>query len=523
MSELSPPQQSTDPPLPSAPYMESDSFAQSRKHLDRTLFQGIAWTALGRWTTQGISWIATFYAARILTPSDYGLVAMASIPIGLARLIEDLGLDAVILQDRTLTKDQLQRLTGAAILLSIALAILFIALSIPISLYFKEPQVALIVSALSLTFLFDALQVFPRAMLQRDLQFRTLALINAIQVTIAAATMILAARAGWMYWTLVINTLVSYGLVTIILYFHRPFVPAWPREIWQLTNTLITGWRILVTRFAYYGYSSADSMIVGRYLGKEALGVFGFATNFSALPSREITSLVSGVVPGVFTAVQSNKPELRRYFFLLTEATSYLAFPAAIGLALTADDFVLLTLGDTWAGVIVPLQILCLYAVMFSSQTLVAHVLLWTGHFSIIMWLSLLPLAILPICFYIGAAYGLIGVAIGWLIGFPLSNLPGFVYINRILACSWSDYKQTFRPALTGCAAMLGVVILIRLVLPDEWHHGLRLAVQSSAGALVYAGTILWLFGNRVQEIYHIVLGRHTPTEAQPAVPALRS
>lgn len=523
MSEPSLPTESTERPLSSTPDSEGESSAQSRKHLDQTLFQGIAWTALGRWTAQGISWIATFYVARILTPSDYGLVAMATIPIGFARLIEDLGLDAVILQDRTLTKDQLHRLTGAAILLSMALTSLFIGLSIPISLYFKEPQVALIVSALSLTFLLDALQVVPRAMLQRDLQFRTLALINALQVTISAATMVLAAQAGWMYWALVINTLVSYGLVTIILYFHRPFTPAWPREIRQLTNSLVTGWRILITRFAYYGYSSADSMIVGRYLGKEALGVFGFATTFSALPSRELTSLVSGVVPGVFTAVQSNKPELHRYFFLLTEATSYLVFPAAIGLALSADDFVLLTLGNSWAGVIVPLQLLCMYAVIFSSQTMVAHVLLWTGHFSIMMWLSLLPLAILPICFYVGAAYGLVGVAIGWLIGFPLSNLPGFVYVNRILACSWSDYKHTFRPALTGCAPMVGVVILTRLALPDDWHHGLRLAIQSSAGALVYTGTLLWLFRNRVQEIYHIVLGHTFPTAGSPPVLAPHS
>jgi hypothetical protein len=152
---------------------------------------------------------------------------------------------------------------------------------------------------------------------------------------------------------------------------------------------------------------------------------------------------------------------------------------------------------------------------MFSSQALVAHVLLWTGHFSTIMWLSLLALAILPVCFYFGAAYGLVGIAVGWLIGFPLSNLPAFIYANRILASSWIDYWHTFRPALTGCAAMLGVVAVIRLVLPEEWHHGLRLAVQSSAGALAYAGIMLLLFGSRVREMYRVVLGtdRQEPNE----------
>lgn len=489
------------------PHPVDEPSAQSRRDLDRTLFHGIAWTALGRWIAQAFSWVATLYVARILTPSDYGLVAMATIPIGLARLIEDLGLDAIILQDRSLTKQQLERLTGAALLLSIVLMMLFISLSLPISIYFREPQVAMIVSVLSLTFIFDAAQVLPRALLQRDLQFRTLAWINGVQVTVSASAMVLTARGGWTYWSLVINTLVGYGLVTIILYLHRPFIPAWPREIQQLTRPLISGWQMLISRFAYYGYSSADSTIIGRYLGKEALGIFGFATTFAALPVREVTSLMSGVVPGVFSAVQKDKLELRRYFFLLTEAVSYLAFPAALGLAVTADDFVRLALGDTWDGVITPLRLLCLYMAIYSSQALLSHVLLWTGHFSTNMWLSILTLTILPACFYIGSNYGLIGVAIGWLIGFPLSNLPAFVYVNRIFSSSWIDYWRMFRPALTGCVAMLGVVTLVRLVLPEEWHHGFRLAVQSSTGAMTYVGIMILLFGDRIREIYQIVIG----------------
>ena len=489
------------------PHPAKESSAQSRQNLDRTLFHGIAWTALGRWIAQAISWTATLYVARILTPGDYGLVAMATIPIGLARLIEGIGLDAILLQDRSLSKEQLQRLAGAALLLGTALTVLYLGLSAPISLYFQEPQVAAIVSVLSLTFVIDALQILPRALLQRDLQFRTLAWINGLQVAIAAATMVLAARAGWTYWALVFNTVVSYGLVTVVLFIYRPIMPAWPRNVRTVARSMVSGWHILVSRFAYYGYSSADSTIIGRYLGKDALGIFGFATTFASLPVREVTSLISGVVPGVFTTVQTNKQELRRYFFLLTEAVSYIVLPASLGLAITADDFVLLALGDTWTSVIAPLRLLCIYMAIFSGQDLLAHVLLWTGHFVINMWLSIFGLAVLPLCFYVGSQYGLIGVAVGWVVGFPISIVPAFVYVNRILLCSWIDYWHAFRPATTGCIAMLGVVGVIRLVLPEEWHHGLRLGVQTSAGALTYVGIMLLLFGSRVRDMYRVVLG----------------
>jgi PST family polysaccharide transporter len=473
--------------------------------LDRMLVSGIAWTAVGRWAAQAISWIATIYVARILGPADYGIVAMATIPIGLARMIEGLGLDAILLQDRSLTKDQLRRLSGAALLLGTGLTLLYVGLSVPISLYFHEPQLASIVSFLSLTFIFDAAQVLPRALLQRDLRFRTLAWVNGLQVTIAAGTMALAARSGWAYWALVANSLVSYVLITIVLYFYKPIIPAWPRELRQLTRSLISGWHILMSRIAYYGYSSADSTIIGRYLGKEALGVFGFATTFSALPVKEVTSLMIGVVPGIFTAVQTDRPAMRRYFLLLTEVISYLTLPASMGLALTADDFVLLTLGENWKDVVTPLRLLCVYMAMYSAQELFSHVLLWTGHFAVNMWLTVFALAVLLPCFFVGVHFGLVGVAVGWLIGFPLSLVPVFFYVNRILGISWVDYWRAFQPALTACGVMLICVIFTRYLLPDTWHHGVRLAIQASLGVSVYSAAMIWMFGGRVRDLYHII------------------
>ena len=484
----------------------SEPSASATRGLDRSLFQGIAWTAVWRWIAQAVSWLGTLYVARILTPGDYGLVAMAAIPIGFARLIEDLGLDAIILQDRSLNDDQLRRLAGAALLLGAGLTLLFLGFSIPISLYFREPQVAGVVCALSLTFILDSLQILPRALLQRDLQFRTLAWINSLQVSSGTAVMVMAAWAGMNYWSLVVNTILSYALVTVVLYLHRPFTPAWPTDLHRLTRSLTSGWNILVSRMAYYGYSSADSTIIGRLLGKDALGIFGFASTFAALPVREVTSLVSGVVPGVFTAVQNDRPALRRYFLLLTEAISILTLPAAFGLAITADDFVLLALGERWTGVIEPLRLMSIYMAVYSCQSLLGHVLMWTGHFSINMWLTLFALLVLPGCFYAGAQYNLTGVAIAWVIGFPLAILPGIVAVKRILGISWSQYSVPFRPAITGCICMLAAVFLVRLVLPADWHHGPRLGMQALTGVLAYIGVMWWLFEGRVRELYQIVL-----------------
>lgn len=481
------------------------TLAQDQRRLDRSLVSGIAWTVAFRWVAQVVSWAATLYVARILVPGDYGLVAMASVPIGFARLIEDLGLDAIIIQDRTLGPGQLASLAGSMLCLGVVLTGSFTALALPIASYFREPAVAGIVAALSLTFIFDAIQVLPRALLQRDLRFRTMAWLHGLQVTVTAVVVAVAATLHLGHWALVLNTLVSSAVITVTLYVLRPFQVGWPRQFRQIAGSLASGWRMLVSRGAWYGYTSLDSAFIGRVLGKEALGVFGFAMTFASLPVTEVSSMVSKVVPGVFSSVQNSRPQLRRYFLLLTETVSYITLPMSVGLALTAEDFVLLALGPKWVDVILPLRILCLYMAVNASQMLVSHVLLWTGHFRANMWLNLLTLALLPTGFYIGLKWGVPGVACAWAIGFPISVAPVAFIMVRILDLRFRDFAGALRPAVVSCLVMAAVVLLARQVLPGSWSHALRLIAQASAGAVFYGAALLTIYRARVLGIYGVI------------------
>lgn len=492
-------------------------FSESIQDLDRLLFSGIAWTALARWSAQAISWLSTFYVVRILTPADFGLIAMATIPLGLARLVEDLGLDTIVVQDRTLTDEKLSQLGGAALSLGGGLTLLFLALSWPIAGYFKEVAVGGIVCALSFTFLTDALQIVPRALLQRDLRYKTLAWMHVLQMGVAALTVAICATLGLGYWSLVLNTLVSQVVVTMAVVAIRPFRPCWPINWRPLAQSFVSVRRIMVSRFAYYGYSRMDATLIGRFLGKEALGAYEFATTFASIPMQEVTGMMSKVIPGIFTTVQTHTATLRRYFLLLTEMVSYLTTPMAIGLALTADDFVLLALGDQWEAVITPLRILSLYMVMNGAQFLLGHVLMWTGRFRTTMYLNLFALGVLPLGFYIGLTWGLVGVAWAWTIAFPLSILPGIVYVANILELRISEMLHALSPALMSCAIMAVAVVALRWNLPSDWPHGLRLAAQSAVGSAVYVAMMCLWFRRRTWGLIRIIVNSRNGTPTVPA------
>jgi O-antigen/teichoic acid export membrane protein len=490
----------------------------ANSQLDRSLVTGIGWTAAFRWISQIISWGATLYAARILAPADYGVIAMAMVPVGLVRMIEDFGFDTVLLQNRDLSDDEVARLGGLAILFGAALSLGIALLAPALAAFYGEPAVGPVVAALAVLVVLDALQVVPRVRLQRDLSFFWLGAVYLLQTVAVSVTLVVLASGGAGLWALVINTIAGSVVATAALFALRPFMPRWPGRLRGLRGPLVSGWQMLVSRAAYYANSNADQLLAGRVLGKDALGHYSFAMSIASLPVQEITSLVSRVVPGVFTAAQADRKLLHRYFLMLTEGICYLAFPVSCGLALTATHIVPVALGPQWADAVVPLQALSIYMAMFAAQTLVSHVLLWTGHFRLVMWLSLFSLVVLPIGFLIGMrAGGLPGLAFAWSIVYPLSCLPAITCAKRLIGLRWREYGAALAPSAAACAVMSVAVLAVDRTLTDHYGHLAALLVEAAVGATVYAAVLAVVFRRRLQALVELVRNARAIQAPAPA------
>lgn len=486
-------------------------------NLDRALVSGIAWTAILRWSAQGVSWIATFLAARLLLPADYGIVSMATLGIGFLRMVEDFGLDSILVQDRSIQGREQARLAGLILATGVVFCLAFLALAHSIAGFFKEPQVAGAIAALSLLFVTDALQVVPRAALQRNLEFRRFAALTLVQVVATQVVLIASAAGGWGFWSLVASSLAGAIAVTVTLIVWRPYAVAWPRELASLARPLLQGWRVIAGRIAYYFFTSGDQWIVGRMLGKESLGIYNFAQTFGNLPLQEVTAIVSRVVPGVFSESQQDRAKLRHYFLLLTRFVACLTVPLAIGLALTADLVVHLALGPKWEGVIAPLRLLCLYAAFQGCQVLVAHVLMWTGRFRAIMWCTVLAAVVMPAGFYLAAGKGLVGIAVVWVVLYPIANMPALILGLQTVSVSIRGWLAALSPSLFAALAMTVAVLVVRRMLP-AYPVPVTLALVSGSGALVYAA-VLWLaFRRETLEMVNFV--RNVRTHGAPTAPA---
>ncbi len=469
------------------------------RNLDRSLVSGIAWTAVLRWFSQLVSWGATIYGARLLAPADFGIVSMAMLAIGLARMAQEFGLDAILIQDRSIVGEKRARLAGLMLALGGTLFLIYVAIAPLVAGFFSEPQVKWVVMAFALLFVFDAIQIVPYAQLQRERQFRRLAIVGFVQVLVTSMALVIAVRTDFGLWALVLSKLAGEVAVTVLLLYWQPYAVAWPRELAQLSKPLLQGWRVLASRIAWYGYSNADQTLIGRILGKDALGAYSFAVSLAAMPQQEVGSIVTRVVPGIFSEVQHRRDELRRYFLLLTEFLTLLSFPMSIGLALTADLIVPLVLGERWQSVIVPLQLLCVYSAFLSSQLLVSHVLSWTGQFRVHMWCSILTGLVMPLALYAVIHRGIEAVAWVWVIAFPLTNTPAFLFAFRTLGIGFRHWLWTLLPAAIGSVSIAVAVLGMRLLIPPTWSAWTVTAVAITAGAIAYPLTVWLLFPARLR------------------------
>lgn len=480
---------------------------QAPRSLDRSLTSGIAWTGIVGTVVQVLRWGSTLVIARILSPEDYGLVGMATVFTGLIQMVSEFGLGGAIVQrgDR-LDRDKIARLGGAAIILGLLLTALSFGAAPLVVLFFKEPAVLPIVMVLGVNFTMDATRMVPRSLLRRDLEFRRLALLEGAEGVVLALVTLTLAIVGLGHWALVLGTSAASLAATILTNAWRPHPIAFPRSPGTIKDELFFGLHLTGSRIGWYIYSNADFAIVGRRFGDAKLGDYTIAWALASMPVERIAAIVGRVTPSVFAAVQDSPKELRRYLCGVSEGISLLAFPMAIGLSLIASDLVPVVLGARWSGAILPLQALAVAAAVRAlgpplSQTLVA-----IGRPDLEARYTYVGVVYFITVFLIGSQWGVFGVAMGWVIGYPIL-LSSYLLrqVMRLAGLKWREYLGALWGAASSSFIMVLAVVGVRTLTTDVLSPAPRMGVSVLVGAVAYAGALLLFHRSRATRFLQLL------------------
>lgn len=471
--------------------------AAASRRMDQSLAHSLAWRAAADWFSQVLSWSSFLIVVRLLTPADFGIAAMAMVLWAYLRYLGEFGIPQTIVTLRDLNEDQLAQLNSVAFLLGIGSFGLAATLAYPAAAFFKTPQLVPVVVVTCAGLVPLGMRAVPEGLLNKDMRYRTLSLLDATTSIIGAIATLLMAYIGLGYWSLVLGNLARYTTRSVLVVAARPHRFAVPR-MKSLREPLGFGWHVLVSLLASSAYEKLDNVTAGRMLGQAALGIYGMAWSLANVPMEKLTTLVTTTIPTYFAAVQTEPAALRRYLRTLTETLALTTFPATIGLALVARDLIPFALGHKWDGVIVPLEILSVYVTFRSVVALLGKLLTAVGNPRFVMWDDLAALIVLPTAFYVGSHWGTQGIAWGWVAAYPLIAVPLYWKAFKSIQMPVGDYLRALRPALHGTLAMVGTVSLLKWTLLPPEPLWLRLGLEIAAGAAAYILTLLLLHRERM-------------------------
>lgn len=488
--------------------------AAERYRLDRSFIKGMAWTGAGKYSVQLFTWATTLILARLLTPDDYGLVAMGTVFFGVVTMCSEFGLSNAIVTLRNLSDDQIAQINTLSILLGV-LGFLASCLAAPaLGQFFDAPALPDVVMAMGLGFIVNSVQIVPTALLQKEHRFKAISVIGAIRAVVQCGVMILLAWLGFRYWSLVLGTLLGSVLIsgmTLSVRRHRLAVP----KPSTLAPALHFSGRLLMTRLSWYAYQNGDFVIAGRMLGQTSLGIYRVAWDIACAPLEKITGLICTVTPAFYAAAREDVNTLRRYMLRPVETIAVIIFPSMLGMSLVARDAVLTLLGEKWEASIPSLQLLSFFATARSIVPLFEQVLIALRMERFVMWNAFITMIVLVTAFIIGSRWGLVGIASAWVIAYPACAIPLYLKVCRHIRLTHREFFRTLSPAITGSLIMSLAVVTVRLILDGHLGPVVARIVQTDPWELPYflsiAAMLQWLldghFGHAVRLMVQVVFG----------------
>jgi PST family polysaccharide transporter len=442
---------------------------------------------------------------------------MAGVYLSLAALISQAGIGDAVLALRDLTRRQIAELNTVALLIGTALVGVSYGVARPLATFFSSPQLRLVVIVAGSTYIINSLQVVPSALLQKELRFKLLSILESVRTLIQVLVTIGLALLGFGYWSLVYGTVAGSVATSLLMLFARPHPFAWP-TFRALGRELRFSGHLMISGVGWYVYSNADFLVAGRMLGAAPLGDYTVALNISSAPIEKVGNLINRVTPAFFAAVQHDLAELRRYVLRLTEVLSYVTVPASIGIALLADLIVPVVLGPKWIGVIGPLRLLGISVAYRSLNTISGRVLTAIGDTSFGMWTTFAAAVVMPVSFFVGSRWGTNGIAAVWVIVYPVITIPVYRRVFRRIGMTAGEYISSVLPAINASLLMAAVVLFSRWA-SSALSSPLRLVLLVIVGVLTYGAALLLFYRQRVKRIVRLIRGiRNQPPKAPGAI-----
>ncbi|MEZ5572440.1 MAG: lipopolysaccharide biosynthesis protein [Halioglobus sp.] len=471
------------------------------------VMSALRWSAAARFLGQAMSWAITIVVIRLLSPGDYGLMAMAMVVVSLLVLLNTLGLDAVLVQEKALDEFLRRKVFGIVILINTFFFLLLLFGAGTIAEIYGEATLTSILQVLSLQFVILIFETLPQSKLERDIDFAQRSIVDFVTLVIGSLVTLVLALYEQGVWALIWGALATNATRVLGLNLIAKCL-VWPSfSLRGMRSYLAFGGFVTTDRGLWFVFSESDKFIGGKILGNQLLGYYAVASQLASLPIHKISGLLNSVAFPAFSHAHANTDAVTVQGYLLkaTRILAIAAFPVFFGMSCTAEPIIACLLGEKWLPAAPLLQLLGV-VMPFRLLSNIFPPLLWgTGHPAISASNFLIAATLMPLAFFAGTHWGVIGLAYAWLCMYPLVFFITAYRSSAVVGVRVVDYlRQMARPVAAGMIMYATVYFLQNFAYGSvgQWVYLLQLVLL---GTVAYAGAMFVIDRHGLRETLELI------------------
>lgn len=469
--------------------------------------KALSWTAGGKIISQVISMGFGIALARMLTPDDFGLIAMMMVFTGFAGLLTDVGLGSALVQKRDITEVHYNTVFWTNLALGASLTGLILFFSPSVAAFYGREELAGVGYILSINFLLGASALVPRQRLVKELTFKVIAVADLLGMVVAGIAAIVMVKAGYGFWALAWQAVILRAVATIYVWGVARWMPAFVFRKRALGELFGFSFYVFATRMIRYATQRADKLLAGRFLGGDAVGLLDKAQSMMLFPLQNVSHVMGSVMFPALSMIQNDRSHVKRVYMRCTQAIALLTFPMMAGMFAVAESFVFGVLGNQWGELVTVLRILCVAGIATSIVTVTGSVYLSQGKAKLQFKVNLLtrPIALLGVI--AGIPWGIEGIAAGATTATFINSAITLSVAGKLIGLKLREFVGSLATTLAA-ALVMGFTIVITEPFLSDIPALLRFFVQIIEGVLIYA-ILATLFRIRaLQDVWQVVKDR---------------
>lgn len=422
--------------------------------------KGAKWVTLSSGVSKCFQLIVTIVLARLLTPQDFGLIALASIAISVITLFQNLGMTHALIQRRDRTEEAANIVFFTGLLLGITLYTFLFFFAPSIATFFENEKVTPVLRVMSLSFIILSFGSVQNALLTKELYFKRLFYLNIATTIVSGLISILLAFYDFGVWSLVYGSLSGSFINIIIFWIIHPWRPAWEYDLKLARKMIGFGGIVSLHELIVWANYNIDNLIVGKWLGTATLGIYQVGTNIAKWPSANITGSLTNVIYPTFSILQEDLEELKRICLKVLKHISLITFPVGIGIAVTAPQLVPVLLGEKWIAAIPVIQILSVTGILASVGRVIPQLCRAIGRPDIFFKFAFVRLIIGIPVYLLAIQFGLITLCLSQLMLSSIFVPVNFYIGTKVLKVKFNQIIEPLRLSVL-CGLATGIISFV--------------------------------------------------------------